>query len=406
LREFFDQWVYGAGFPEYAVTYIWDDTQKVATVKVSQTQKLEEKTGLFSMPIVFSFTFADGSSKDFTMQVNEKDNSFHLVLPSKPVMFRFDPDNWVLKTVDLKVPKQMLLHQLANDPSVMGRVYAAHALSKLGGADVVEALGKALHDKFFWGVSVEAAKCLATVNGAQAGALLKAAASHGHAYVRRAVVVALGSFKDESVAAVLAPIVSGEAGEDSVFVRADAAVSLGKTGSALAFDALKSALAVDSWQQTVRVGALNGLAELGDERAVQLAADFAGEDAVFESRPAAFSALGRLGVKHAAAMDCLHRIAETEDAAQFTLRMAVVGALGEAKKKESVPVLNRLKGTAYDGRVKRIISETIDSIQTPGDAQAETDGLKKQVEKLTTQVRDLTDRLDASAAAQAGGEAA
>ncbi len=395
LREFFDQWVFGAGFPEYKITYTWDEGNKVATVKVSQTQKLEDGTGLFSMPVRMSFTMADGSTRDFTVYVHEKESSFTFAVDSKPVMFRFDPDNWVLKKVDLSgVPRGMLIHQLHNDPSVMGRVNAAQTLARLGGLEAVEALGRELKSDFFWGVSAEAAKALGVIGTPAAAEALKGAACVANPKVRRAVVSALGNFKDESVAELLAGIVTGGQ-EKSPFVLADAAVALGKTRSSRAFDVLSGALSVDSWLDTVRVGALNGLAELGDERGIDLAAGAAAAGQPWNSRPAAIAALGKLAGKGPAALKALHELAESEEAAQFTLRMSVIGALGEAKKPESRPYLQHIARSAADGRVKRAVEETlarIDSPATGGNAGA--DALKTQVEMLEGKVRELTERLE------------
>lgn len=394
LRKFFDQWVYGAGFPEYTVGYTWDERNKVATVKVTQDQKLENQTGLFSMPIVFSFTLADGTTKNFTLDVEEKENSFHFSLDSKPVMFRFDPENWILKTVALNVPKAMLMHQLHNDPAVTGRVFAAQALAKLGGTDVAENLECAAMSAFHWGASVEATRGLAALGTSNAKEALKRLAAHSVPQVRRAAVVGLGSFKDEAVAELLAGIVSGDS-EKSVFVKADAAAALGRTKSPKAFDVLKDALAVESWNQTIRVGVLNGLAELGDERGIELAADFSGAAKPFYSRPAAIAALGKLGSSSPKAVEHLHNLADTEDAQQFTLFMALVGAMGESKSAQSVPVLHKLKSAAGDGRVKRIIAETLEHIAKPTDAGKANEELKAQVERLAGQVRDLTDKLNA-----------
>jgi HEAT repeat protein len=365
----------------------------VATVKVTQNQKLENQTGLFSMPIVFRFGFADGSTRDFKMLVNEKENSYHFSFAEKPVMFTFDPDNWVLKTLDLSVPQSMLLHQLSHDSSVIGRVHAAQALSRIGGADVVKALEEAVDSAFFWGVSAEAARALATIGSTAARDALLRQAAHSNALVRRVVVGSLGSWKDQGVAKLLAGIVSGA--EKSVFVKAEAAAALGRTRSPLAFDVLRDALSIESWNQTIRVGVLNGLSELGDERAIALAAEHAGADKPFQSRPAAIGALGKLGAKLPKAVEHLHALADAEDTQQFTLFMALVGALGESKQRDSVPVLSKLSASAGDGRIKHIIAETIESLQTGGGESKTADELRAQVEKLTVQVRDLTDKLDA-----------
>lgn len=395
LREFFDQWVFGAGFPEYKVTLNWDERNKVATVKVAQTQKLEEGTGLFSMPVVFSFTLTNGQKVERTIVISDKETTIPFPLDAKPAMFRFDPDNWVLKKLDLTgVPKSMLIHQLHNDESVMGRVQAAQALAAVGGLDAVEALGKELSGQFFWGVQAEAAKALGAIGTPAALAALKGSIAVSHPKIRRAVVTALGSFKDESAAELLAGIVTG-AGEKSRFVRADAAVALGKTGSAKAFDVLKQALLLDSWQESVRVGVLNGLAELGDERGASLAVEYSAAGKPWQSRPAAILAAGKLAGKAPQALKALHELADSEESEQFHLCMSVIGALGEAKSPESKPYLARIERVASDGRIKRAAAETLAKLTQSGEGAAASDAaLKQQVQSLEGKVKDLTERLE------------
>lgn len=398
LREFFDQWVFGSGYPEYKVSFLWDAQHKVASIKVAQMQKLEEGTGLFSMPIKLSFTMEDGKQVDRTVTVSGRETVIQMPLDAKPVMLRFDPDNWVLKKLDLTgVPKDMLIHQLNHDASVMGRVNAAQNLAQLGGLDAIGALEKELTGNFFWGVSVEAARALGAIGTPAAAEALKRSAAACSPKVRRAVVSALGNFRDDSVAALLAGIVNGGK-EKSRFVLGDAACALGKTKSALALPALKEALKIDSWQQTVRVGVLNGLAELGDKQAVDLAIEHAAAGKPHQARPAAILALGKLAAKEPRALVALHELSESEEAAQFHLRMSVIGALGEAKSAESKPYLARMEQLAADGRIKRAVADTIAKLEEA--TKGSDDGaraLKEQVENLEGKVKDLTERLERQA---------
>jgi aminopeptidase N len=394
LRPFFDQWVFGAGFPEYGVSYRFDDATKCATVKVSQKQKIEGDTGLFAMPIELSFDMADGSNKTFTVQVEDAEHSFSFALDAKPKMFRFDPSNWVLKTVDLDVPKGMLAYQLANDPSVMGRVYAAKALAAKSGDDVVDALEAAARDEFFWGVSVEAVNLLGAANSPAARkALIRLAkptkvSMVERLKVRRAVVSALGNFEGKKVGKLLADIASGAMKGDesgyagsSQFILADAAAALGRTKWKGSVPVLAAAAKTNSWNEIVRIGALNGLAELGDvdvATSTKIAATLARAGKPVHSRPAAIAALGRLAqtkpgtekesaeavkAESNAALAALHKLAESAEGSQFTLRMSLVNALGTAKQESSLPVLDRLEKSSFDGRVKRLIAETATSIR-------------------------------------------
>ncbi len=353
LRQFFDQWVFGAGFPEYKVSLKWDEQNKVATVKALQTQKLEGETGLFTMPILFSFTMADGTTCNRTITIADQNTTISFPLPGKPVMFAFDPDNWVLKKLDLTgVPKSMLVHQLHNDPRVIGRVYAAQTLATLGGSDSVAELEAELSSNCFWAVAVEAAKALGEIGAPAACKVLMSATSAEHPKVRRAVVTALGNFKDEEAAQTLSDIICGGT-EKSIFVLSEAAHALGKTKSSKAFPALAQALQIDSWLETVKVGALNGLSEIGDERSAELVIEYSAAGKPLNSRPAAITALGKLAATTPQALAILHDLAGSEEASQFTLLRSVIDALGEAKNPESRLVLDKLLQGAADGRIKR-----------------------------------------------------
>lgn len=408
LRPFFDQWVFGAGFPEYKVAYRFDEKQKMAVVTVKQVQKIEGDTGLFSMPIEMSFDFADGTRKLVTVTVEDAEHSFSFPLDKRPVMFRFDPTNWVLKKAELNVPKGMLIHQVQHDPSVMGRVFAAQALAKLGGDDIVAPLVASAKSRFFWGVSAEIAAVLGTLKTDAARDGLLSLTKVKNPKVRRSVVNALGNFKDEKTVKALTAIVErGLEGKDaSTFVLADACAALGRTKHASAFAVLEKAARIPSWNDTVSIGALSGLSALEDERAIELANELAGAGKPWQARPAAIACLGKFAGKAESALKALHSLAESEEGRQFTLRMSLVAAIGEAKKAESLPVLEQLKASSHDGRVKRLITETAERIREGDKKPAEAaksdktaaapagdSDLKTQVESLTTKVTDLTDEV-------------
>ena len=55
LEWFFDQWIFGAGYPELEVGFAWDEAGKTATLTVDQKQKVEGATGLFRLPVKVVF---------------------------------------------------------------------------------------------------------------------------------------------------------------------------------------------------------------------------------------------------------------------------------------------------------------------------------------------------------------
>ena len=115
----------------------------------------------------------------------------------------FDPGNWILKKLQLKVPKDMLIAQLQHDPDVMGRIYAAEALSEIGSLEAVASLRQVLEQETFWGVQAEVARILGKIHTPAALEALLANTRLPHPKARRAVVTALGGFKDDQSAATL-----------------------------------------------------------------------------------------------------------------------------------------------------------------------------------------------------------
>src|SRR6185436_20832254 len=114
-----------------------------------------------------------------------------------------------------------------------------------------------------------AARALGQVRGSDAAEGLLAARADSHPKVRRAVAAALGEFRDDlTVGEALAAWC--QAGDPSYFVEAAAALALGRTRSPLALTTLPALLGRESFQDIVRVRALEGLAATGDEAALPL----------------------------------------------------------------------------------------------------------------------------------------
>jgi len=82
---------------------------------------------------------------------------------------------------------------------------------------------------------------------------------------------AMGKFRTEKSAEMLISLL--KKGDESYFVEAESARSLGKTKQKIGFDTLIEALSRTSFNEVIQVAAVEGLAELGDERALQYIVD-------------------------------------------------------------------------------------------------------------------------------------
>lgn len=109
LDWFFDQWVYGIGYPRLTVTPRWNAARRTLTVTVTQTQR----TGglnieAYRLPIKIHFdygplgkTFEVGAGQD--MNITRRVQTFTYKLARKPRELKLDPEGRVLiKTVKIQ----------------------------------------------------------------------------------------------------------------------------------------------------------------------------------------------------------------------------------------------------------------------------------------------------------------
>src|SRR5436309_10039494 len=139
---------------------------------------------------------------------------------------------------------------------MVGRTRAAQRLSKYPTEDVVSSLKDAILKDPFWGVQAEAAKSLGTIRTNVALRALIAGLKTKHPKARRAVVKALGEFRDEEAAKELIEIVQDT--DPSYYVEAEASRSLGKTRSAKAFEVLKAEIGRASCRERVEMWVVDG----------------------------------------------------------------------------------------------------------------------------------------------------
>ncbi len=96
LGEFFHQWLYQPGWPEYRVSWKWDEDAGEVEIVIRQAQK----TGLYSMPVDISVQ-VDGAWVIQTLRVYADTQTYRIPLASKPTALRIDPNGWVLKTATI-----------------------------------------------------------------------------------------------------------------------------------------------------------------------------------------------------------------------------------------------------------------------------------------------------------------
>ncbi len=409
MARFFEQWVYRGGHPDFEVNYEWDGDNKLARVTIKQTQKIDELTPLFTIPVDLAFTLETKGkceTKSFTMTVSRDNEMFVFPLDRKPVLVRFDPYGWVLKMVKFDRPAPMLRWQLANDDDPMGRLEAAEALAKQNDPESVQALIAALNGDDFWAVRAEAARSLGKIGTAAAlDALIAAIDTVQHSKARRAVVAALGQFRaperqeeaDKAAAALTHLLARGDA---SYMVEHEAAFSLGKTRTAGAFATLKKLLDRPSWQHLVANGALAGLGELATPEAALLLAEWVrNREHPLLTRSGAATALrlliqtGRLEHGSAAYIAVRDALAAAIADPWIRVRMFSAQALKALDDDSTIPALEQQIAREYETRPRRAMRQAVLSMRAGKRGEVEIRKVRRDLDEMREENRKLRERL-------------
>ena len=384
---FFHQWVFKGGHPSFKVSYSWEEDTSTAQLTVAQTQTADDLTSIFRMPVQVAFVTSD-DRQTFRVNLSQKEQTFYFPLKDKPKMVQFDPGYWCLKTLDFTRPKEMLLYQLKHDEDVIGRIQAAQGLAGLGAPDCIEAVKEAVLKDSFWGVQSEAARALGTVKSEAAMNALIECTGVSNSKARRAVVTALGEFKEGAVVKALVPFLEHD---ESYYVEAEAARSIARTKQPEAFDLVSKVIGRPSFNDILTVQALSGLGELKDERAIAIAKDLAVYGKPSRVREAALGCLGKLGEGKS---DVVEFLTDYVDDPWLRARNSAIYALQELKDDKAIPALSRRIQKELDGRIIRNCREAIAAIREGKDRSDDVKKLRDDMGKLQEENRKLTDRLN------------
>jgi aminopeptidase N len=362
MGEFFDQWVFKAGHPEYRVRYWWDAKKKEAKVRVLQTQTTDAETGLFSLPIDFEFHTAQGhwpkGKKRFQETVDKKSHLFSFKLPSEPILVLFDPDHWILKKVDFPKSEVFWIRQLTEDPHVMGRVQAAQALGRSENPAVVQILGKALFKEPFWAVQGEILLALASLRRGGASEILAQAEGRiKHPKARRFLMKAFGMVREGGIQERLRSTCRQE---PSYFVEAQALKALGFVGDPWLLSVFPELMKQESWNDILRCGALEALTSLRPPRLINILKKYTEWGYDQNLRMTAIRCLAQVGVGQEEVRKALLKLLSDS---YLLVQLSAVQALSQVGDERAVAGLEKLTKGHLDGRLKRSAEEAIQKIK-------------------------------------------
>lgn len=385
--RFFDQWVFSPGHPAFEVDYRWDPERSTAVLQVKQTQ-----TPLFTVPVRIRFV-VDGREQDLTITPSAALETFVLPLSHEPTQVVFDAGDNVLKTLTTRKGDGLWHAQLRAASLGIDRVRAAQALGEAADPAAIPVLDAAMTSDPFWAVRGEAAAALGEIRtDAARDALLARLPAEREPRARRMVVRALGSFRhDERAAEALLGVL---AGDPSYFVEGESALALARTRSPHAFAVLAEAMGRPSCTNVIQSMCLGGMAELREERGIDLALLAARDGGLPSGRRAAMAAMAVLGGEHPSRKRQIREtLVEHLDDADFRGRLAAVEALGLLGDRAAIPALHRAASRDLDGRMRRRARDVASVLEREAPQDEALRSVRDQLEKLTADHRQLKERL-------------
>ncbi len=390
LEQFFEDRLLRAGHPRVTVTVEHDEG--ILTVSVKQNVK-DSRPFTFDLDVDIAHPKARKPARE-TRRVHQAAHTFAFACPERPRYVVIDPELRIIGAKTLRAPADMLRNQLSDAPTARGRTLAAKALAHRDDPATVRSLGRVLaNPRQFWGTRVAAAGALANIRNDEAFELLVGALKTRHPKVRRGVVHALGSFRTP---AAVKHLEKPARGDESVLVSAAACRALGMTRQKEALDLLVALLDRDSWADTLRAGAIEGLAELRHERAIEHVRGQTAYGAPSRARRAAIAALPEISQSRKT-RELLEELLDDRDP---HLRVAVAIALGEVGDPKARPALQRQLDRDLDGRVRRRIREVLRDLGGRGrrdmrQLRDEVETLRRHNHSLETRIAKLEERVSA-----------
>ena len=393
MRAFFDRWVFRGGHPQLQIGYAWDSKHKSATLTIDQKQPIDAENPPFRFEVDVAFVGSDDDERRIRTLVERQHETITVPLEAEPKRVRFDPGAFLLCDATFKLGVDAAAAVLRDEPDVVARIRAARELAKDGSAAARDALTYAFGHDPFWGVLVQAAGAVGATRAPWAQALLIEALRHPHPKVRRAVAAALGNFHHEEAATSL---IAPAREDESYFVRHAALAALGKTRDSRAFDILSPAVREKSWNDWIASGAVRGLAELADPRAMEILCEAASETHDEGLRRAAVAAIGRLGeLAESERTRVVQALEERLDDRTFMVQLAAIGAAESLGDARLLPALDRLSQAAFDGRVRRDAAEAAIRVREAAKVPAQVTAMRSDIDGLREEQRKLQEKIEA-----------
>jgi len=283
---FFQQWVYGAGFPVFQVSSSYDRAARRVVVSAKEVQPRDSLTGFFDVDVDVEVRTDSGIVR-FVVPMRNGTGELGAKVKSPPRSIRWDKGNWILDITDFPRSTAMMRYQLVNDDDVLGRIEAVDVLAQRPADQLaLDGLVRAGRNDRFWGVRARALDAVGTwasvPNRAEIPAMqhvktaLIYATRDPDARVRQSAATALGRLTVSGNAATEVTIRLREMArsDPSLIVRGVALASDIRLEKNAALPLARQLMEREVWQNVIRAPAQAALKTLDTPEARQLLEEF------------------------------------------------------------------------------------------------------------------------------------
>lgn len=221
LNWFFNQWFLGAGHPQLDIEYGWDETQKKASLTVTQNQEGPEVARIFNLPVAVDIYDQSGKSRRQNIRLTKRSQTFSFDCPAKPALINFDATKTLLCEKNDAHSAAEWAFMYNHAPLFRDRMEALEALEGEEPTALVEAVFKAALTDKFHGIRERAIASERSNNQAALPIVAQLASTDPKPGVRAAAIRVLARTKDKQYI----PIFKQNLGSEQAYSVVSAALS-------------------------------------------------------------------------------------------------------------------------------------------------------------------------------------
>lgn len=267
LTWFFDEWLFKASYPEFNVSYKYDEQKKAVFLNVIQTHKTDSLVPYFQMPVDVEIATVKGKATH-KIFISKAQETFEINVDSKPLNVIFDKGNWIVKNLIFNKETEELIYQLKNAECVYDRKIAAIELSKrVNEPKVFDALYETgIKDKSWW-VRIECADSSIVLSNPKGKELLLKMIKDEKSSVRAEAAKSLAFYHDKDVANILRDRINNDS---SYVVMSAAIISLSLIEGEKALDIISNTLKINSFRDIVKFSSITALRIIDTPKSIKL----------------------------------------------------------------------------------------------------------------------------------------